>query len=197
MTEDTSDRIDLLVQAQNHHLWCWDCGMTKEDCDATDWLVKCCPDCRHPRVEKNIEDVQLAAVGYYLCETTNHCTCGAGGMGYGHEPHCGLEPVYPLGMVQRALRSAAGLDPVRAESAEIPQIVFLSLDRPCTSYNQEPLIIAADAIEAITAYEYSDGGFSRRDGSAVRTRSGETFVVAKTPTEVRELIDKAQGGNDE
>lgn len=34
--------------------------------------------------------------GRYVCEETKGCTCGAGGGMYGHEPGCGLEPLFQL-----------------------------------------------------------------------------------------------------
>lgn len=72
-------------------------------------------------------------------------------------------------------------------------VLFLSLDLPYDRSKavQEPLIIAVDEIEAISPREYSDGGISPKHGSAVRTRSGETFVVVKTPTELQDMLNRA------
>lgn len=35
-------------------------------------------------------------LGRWVCEQVNGCTCGGGGDVYGHEPDCGLEPVFEL-----------------------------------------------------------------------------------------------------
>lgn len=111
MTAYITDRIDLLVQAQLYWRWCWDCGTTGARCREIGEIStprhprKCCPDCRHPRVEKDIDDVQLVALGNYLCEIFDRCTCAAPVYGdqIMHESGCGLEPVYPLDKVRRAL----------------------------------------------------------------------------------------------
>lgn len=72
-------------------------------------------------------------------------------------------------------------------------VMFLELELPYDRHKatQEPLIVAVDQIEAISPSEYSDGGISRRNGAAVRTRSGETFLVAETVARIRELLTKA------
>lgn len=104
-----TDRIDLLIQAQNRYLWCWSCGISDEVCRVTTNSqkgIKCCPDCRHPTVAyKDMGEVQLYATPVYLCEVVDHCTCAAPEWGEQvvHEPFCGVEPIYPMDKVMEAV----------------------------------------------------------------------------------------------
>jgi type IV secretory pathway VirB4 component len=47
------------------------------------------------------ESDKYSIVGDYLAIETGGCTCGAGGVGYPHEPSCGLEPVAKLTDIDR------------------------------------------------------------------------------------------------
>lgn len=69
MTEDTTDRIDLLMQAHNVFRWCLDCGMTEQDCKNAH--VRCCPTCRHRTIDTSERqdirhaEMQARANAYY------------------------------------------------------------------------------------------------------------------------------------
>ncbi|KQP63064.1 hypothetical protein [Nocardioides sp. Leaf285] len=49
------------------------------------------PDLTQPQQQQ-----QYAIEHGYLVEVTGQCTGGACGMGYGHEPTCGLQPLAPI-----------------------------------------------------------------------------------------------------
>lgn len=53
----------------------------------------------------DIDAVEVAAVGTYLCEKVDGCTCYGPESGYPHEPHCGWEPSLPLDKVRAAVLS--------------------------------------------------------------------------------------------
>lgn len=49
-------------------------------------------------------------IGDWICEKDDSgaCTCGAGGLGFGHEPHCGWEPVATIAGSIRAAERPRG-----------------------------------------------------------------------------------------
>lgn len=74
-------------------------------------------------------------------------------------------------------------------------ITFLELPLPHDrSRSSHPLLIALDDISAVEPTKYYESGMVLpRDGATIHTRAGGSFIVAKTVSEVRDLMARAVG----